>query len=97
MMEVEDGRMMPEAVVKQKGRSSQRTEETQREENIRPEKHEHCPTVSKRTRNPAGFYSKEWDKLQQEDHEWQVPDKWKRISQMVFQNRSLEIHHYASG
>ena len=43
-------------------------------------------TVSQRIQNPEGFYSKDWDEGQQEEDEWQVPDKWQRISQMVFCN-----------
>ena len=34
--------------------------------------------------------------MQQEDNEWQVPDKWQRISQMVFRGGCLEIHPQAS-
>ena len=34
---------------------------------------------------------------QQEDDEWQVPDKWQRISQMVFHGGCLEIHPSDSG
>ena len=45
---------------------------------------EDSPTVCRRTRNPAGFYSEDWDELQEEEDEWQMPDKWQRISQMVF-------------
>ena len=55
-----------------------------REDNITLEKCEHSPTVSRRTQNQAGFYAEDWDELQQEDDEWQVPDKWQRISQMCF-------------
>ena len=35
----------------------------QKEDDIRPEKHEHSPTVSRRTRNPEGFYSEDWDEF----------------------------------
>ena len=85
MMETKDGRMIPEAATKRKrdevglGRRKR-----PREEDIRPEKCKHSPVVSLRTPNPAGFYSEDWDELQQEDHEWQVLDKWQRISQMLF-------------
>ena len=53
--------------------------------------------VSQRTRNPAGFYSEDRDELQQEDNEWQGPDKWQRISQMVFHGGCLEIHPEYAG
>ena len=49
-------------------------------------------TVSRRIQNPEGFYSKDWDKVQKEEEDWQAPDKWQRISQMVFRNKVLEIH-----
>ena len=48
--------------------------------------------VSWRTQNPAGFYSKNWDEFQQEEDEWQTPDKWQRISQMVFLGGCPEIN-----
>ena len=56
----------------------------QKEDDIRPEKHEHSPTVSRRTRNSEGFYSEGWDESEQEEDEWQIPDKWQRILQMFF-------------
>ena len=52
------------------------------EEDIRLEKRKNSPMVSRRTSNPAGFYSEDRDELQQEDEEWQVSDKRQRISQI---------------
>ena len=90
-METKDGRMIPETATKRKRDEVPRGQKKQqREDDIRPEKHEHSPTISWRTQNPAGFYSEDWDELQQEDNEWQVPDKWQRISQMVFCGGCLE-------
>ena len=63
-----------------------------REDNIHREKREYSPSISKMTRNPEGFYSKNCDDDQQEEDEWQVPDKFQKISQMVFCNRVLESH-----
>ena len=40
-----------------------------REEDIRTEKREHSPTVSRRIQNPEGFYSKDWDEDKQEEDE----------------------------
>ena len=37
----------------------------------------------------GGFYSEEWDKDKQEEDEWQAPDKFQKISQMVFHNGVL--------
>ena len=63
-----------------------------RENDICTEKREHSPSTSKRTRNPEGFYSENWDDDQQEEDECQVPDKFQRISPMVFRNGVLERH-----
>ena len=62
------------------------------EDDIRAEKREHSPTTSRRTQNPEGFYSEDWNEDQQEEDEWQVPDKFQKISQMVFRNGVLESH-----
>ena len=35
-------------------------------------------------RKTYSFYLEEWDEEQQQEDEWQVPDKWQRISQTVF-------------
>ena len=59
---------------------------------IRLEKHAPLPTVSRRTQNPEGFYSKDWNEVQQEEDEWQMSDKWQRITQMVFHGGCLEIN-----
>ena len=56
------------------------------EDDIRPEKREHSSMVSRRTRNPEGFNSKDWDESKQKD-EWHIPDIWQRILQMVFCGR----------
>ena len=63
-----------------------------KEDNICAEKREHSPTTSRRTQNPEGFYSEDWNEDQQEEDEWQVPDKFQKISQMVFRNRVLESY-----
>ena len=55
-----------------------------KEDKIRAEEREHSPAISRRMRNPEGFYSEDWDDNQQEEDEWQVPDKFQKISQMVF-------------
>ena len=48
--------------------------------------------MSRRIQNPEGFYSKDWDVDKQEEDEWQTPDKFQKISQMVFHNGVLESH-----
>ena len=70
MMETEDGRMITEEATKRKRDEVARGwRKGRREDDIRLEKHEHSPTVSRRTQNPAGFYSEDWDELQQEEDE----------------------------
>ena len=64
----------------------------QKGDDIHPKKHEYSPTVSRRTRNPEGFYSEDWNEAQQEEDEWQISDVWQRISQIVFRGRCLEIN-----
>ena len=92
IMEIKDGRMMPEAAKKRKIDEEARGQrKRRREDDILPEKQEHSPTVSCRTRNPAGFYSEDWDELQQEEDEWQ------KILQMVFCDRGLEINPNEAG
>ena len=66
-------------------------EKRRKEHDIRPEKHAHLATVSQRTQNPEGFYSEDWNEALQEEDEWQTPDKWQRIAQMVFRGGCLEI------
>ena len=63
----------------------------QKEDDIRPEKCVQSPTASWRTKNPEGFYSEDWNEVHQEEDEWQVPDKWQRILQIVFRGGGLEI------
>ena len=62
-----------------------------KEDNIRAEKQEHSPSTSRREGNPEGFYSENWDDNLQEEDEWQVPEKFQRVSQMVFLNGVLSI------
>ena len=93
MMEDKDVQPATEAAVKQKIDEVARWwRKWWKEDDIRPEKHEHSPTVSRRTQNPKGFYSEDWNEAQQEGDEWQTPAKWQRISQMVFHSRCLEIN-----
>ena len=40
-----------------------------KEDDIPGEKQEHSPTTSRRTRNPEGFYSEDWNEDQQEEDE----------------------------
>ena len=51
-----------------------------KEDNIWAEQQEHSSTFSQRLRNPEGFYSEDWDDEKQEEDEWQMPDKFQKIS-----------------
>ena len=63
-----------------------------KEDDIHAEKQEHSPTTSRRTENPEGFFYEDWNEDQQEEDEWQAPDKFQKISLMVFCNGVLESH-----
>ena len=63
-----------------------------KEDKFRAKKRKHSLSIQKRVHNPVGFYSEDWDKFQQAKDDWWVPDKWQRISHMVFCDGVLEIH-----
>ena len=93
MMEEED--VLPKATGSTKRRRdkiSRGWKKQGNEDNIWPKKQGHLPTVFRIIQNPEGFYSKDWDEVQQEEEKLHAPDKWQRISQMVFRNKVLEIH-----
>ena len=46
--------------------------------------------MSRRTQNPEGFYSENWNEDQQEEDKGQIPDKFQKISQIRFCNGVLE-------
>ena len=69
----------------------------QKEDDIRPKKSLHQPSTSWRTHNPERFYSEDWNEVQQEEDEWQAPDKWRRFLQMVYCSRDLEINPIGCG
>ena len=62
------------------------------EDEIRPEKIFHLPSASRRTHNLERFYSEDWNEVQREEDEWQAPDEWRTILQMVFRSGDLEIN-----
>ena len=64
----------------------------QKKDEIQPEKSLHLPSASRRTHNPEGFYSEDWNEVQQEEEEWQAPDEWQRSLQMVLRSRDLEFN-----
>ena len=97
---MEDGDILPEDMrtdERRRDEISREQRKRRKEDDIRTEKREHSPTISRRVQNPEGFYSKDWDKDKQEEDEWQAPDKFQKISQMVFCNGVLEIHLIGDG
>ena len=84
---MEDGEILKENTRPEKRRREEISwgqRKRRKEDDIPAEKQEHSPSVLKRMGNPEGFYSENWDDEQQEEDNWQVPDKFQRISQMVF-------------
>ena len=74
MMEDEDARPVTEAAVKQMiNEVAQGQRKWQKEDDIHLEKCAHLPTVSRKTQNPEGFYSEDWNEVKQEEDEWQTP------------------------
>ena len=93
MMEDEDVLPATEGAAKRKiDEVAQGQRKRQKEDDIRSEKHAHSPTVSRRMRNPEELYSEDWNEVQQKEDVWQTPDKWQRISQMVFRGGCLKIN-----
>ena len=48
-------------------------------EDIRADKRMHSPTKSRRIHPPQGFYAENWTEDQQEEDNYQIPDKFQRI------------------
>ena len=97
---MEEGEILPDDTRPDKRKRdeiSRGQRKRRKEDDIRTEKREHSPTISRRVQNPEGFYSKDWDKDKQEEDEWQAPDKFQKISQMVFCNGVLGIHLIGDG
>ena len=89
-----DGEILEDMRLEQRMRDevSRGRRKRRKEDYIQAEKREHSPMLSRRLRNPEGFYSEDWDEENQEEDEWQIPDKFQKISQMVFCNGILESH-----
>ena len=74
---MEDGEILEENTRPKKRRKEEISwgrRKRRKEDDMGAETQEHSPSVLKRTRNPEGFYFKNWDDEQQEEDEWQVPD-----------------------
>ena len=69
----------------------------QQEDEIRPERSLHLPSTSRRTHNPERFYSEDCNEVQQEGKVWQLADAWRRILEMVFRSRDIEINPMGGG
>ena len=58
-MMMEDKEVLPEAegsIKRKRDEVAQGRRKWRKDDDIRPEKHGHSPTVSRRTKNPEGFY-----------------------------------------
>ena len=61
------------------------------------DKQEHSTSIQVRTQKPDELYREDKGENQQEADDWQVPDKWQRISQMVFHSGVPDISLDISG
>ena len=76
MMEAKN--VLPEAAESTKRKQDEVTlgrRKRRKEDDIPSEKGGHLPTVSWKIQNPEGFYFEDWNEVQQEEDEWQAPDK----------------------
>ena len=83
---LEDGDILEEMRPKKRRRDeiSQSRRKQRKEDDILAEKQEHSPTLSRRLRNPVGFYSKDWNEEKQEEDEWQKPETFLIFSVLIF-------------
>ena len=51
----------------------------QKEDEIQLERSLYLPLASRSAHDPERFYSEDWNKVQQEGKEWQLPGDWRRI------------------
>ena len=69
-MELEDVRPAAEGATKRKKDEVARGRRKQRkEDDFRPGKRVHSPSVSRRTPNPERFYFEDWNEVQEEEDE----------------------------
>ena len=91
---LDDVDMLPGDLRPEKGKRdeiSRGRRKRRNEEDIRADKREHSPTESRRIHHPQGFYAEECSEDQQEEDDWQIPDKFQRISNMVSLNGVQEV------
>ena len=69
----------------------------QKEDEIQTERSLHLFSMSLGTHQLERFYLEDWNEVQQEKEEWQLPDEWQRILQMVLSSRDLEINPVGCG
>ena len=80
---MEDGEILAENMKPKKRRRDEVARgrrKRRKEDDIQAEKREHSPSTLRRKRNPKGFYSENWDVNLQEEDEYQVPEKFERVS-----------------
>ena len=85
MMDPQTGEEIQEANFQRKREKlAQGKSKLPREDDIRADKREHSPSIQIFTQRPGGLYSEDWGDDQQEEDDWQLPDNWQRIYQIVF-------------
>ena len=70
------------------------------EEDIRADKRAHSPTETQRNHHPQGYYEEDWIDDQQAEDDYQNPEKFRRIANMVFLHGVLgdpPVQHQGGG
>ena len=91
---MDDGDMISEDLRREKRKRDEVAQERRKrrnEDNIRVDKRVHSPTEPRRVNPPQGFYDEEWIEDQQAEDDYQKPDKFQKISNMVFLNGVQEV------
>ena len=74
--------------VRPEKRKREEREKGRHEEDLRGNIREHSTTESHRVHPSQGFYSEEWQKELQDEDDYQSPDKFQRVSRIVFPTES---------
>ena len=91
---MDDGDMISEDLRPEKRKRdkvAQGQRKRRNEDDIRADKRVHSPTEPWRIHPPQGFYDEEWIEDQQAEDDYQKPDKFQKISNMVFLNGVQEV------
>ena len=70
------------------------------EEDIRADKRAHSPRETRQNHHPHGYYEEDWINDQQAEDDYQHPEKFRRIANMVFLHGVLgdpPVQHQGGG